>query len=646
MTHAQSALEAFTDKLHVTRWRGQIADAQCPAHDDSHASLVVSIGENGGVVTHCHAGCTTKAVLDAVGMTWKDLSPEPHVVATYNYLSEEGHLQYQVQRWEPKDFRSINMPVKGQRLLYHSEQLPHARGHGETIYVAEGEKDCDRLQQAGYVGVCGAGGAGSWLPQYSDQLAGLNVVVIADNDDPGRDHARAVVRSLDGVAGSVSLVQPSYGKDITDQLNAGYPLDTAVPLSMEEMLEVLRADMVQERPVSWLWPGYLPAGKLVMIEGDPGDGKSVMTCDLAARLTTGSPLPDGSRVPKTDVIMISAEDDPEDTIKPRLRVAGADLRRVHLVVGGPTENSAFDLARDLDALEALVTSTQAKVIFIDPLMAFMPAQINAYSDHEVRRALYPLSRMAQRNSTAIVVVRHLVKGSGRGKAITAGGGSIAFIGAARAGYVVAEHPEDETKRVFACVKINIGPKPAALGYKVVSSIHGDLTAPPICRWDSEPISLSAQDLLGGSEALEAKNATEDAKEWLIEYLCENHSGVGWQEITRAGKKDDHSEMSLRRARTEVAYSERNPQSPDGTIRKGTYWKIKQVGDRPSTQPPPQPEPERRLALISDQSQSDTGPDYFPDGPCDVCGGEPAVTFDEQSGTVRRCENHNPYTYGG
>lgn len=631
MTAAQATIDTLATRLTITRWRGRVADARCPAHDDSRASLTIGYADNGGVVVHCHAGCDARDILSAIGMTMADLSPEPHVVQTYSYRDEWGELLYEVDRYEPKDFRCRpGLPPKAERRLYRSEWLRAARQKGRTVYVVEGEKDADTLARAGEMAVCGVGGAGSWLTQYSHQLDGFDVVVIADNDEPGQDHARKVVRSLDGIAAGVALVSPSYGKDVTDQLDAGYGLDTLVPMSLEETLEVLRADMVRERPVSWLWDGYLPAGKMVMVEGDPGDGKSVMTCDLAARFSTGAPLPDGSKTTATDVIMISAEDDPEDTIRPRLRVAGADLRRIHLVVGGAQEGTPFDLARDLPALELLVTSTGAKVIFVDPLMAFMPAAINAYSDHEVRRALHPMTRMAQRNGTTIVVVRHLTKG--RTKAITAGGGSIAFIGAARAGYLVGPHPDDEAKRVLTPVKMNVGQLPAALGYQILSSDSTNpTTSPPVVRWDDEPLEYSAQSVLDGDNG-EDPGAYDMAQEFLVEILSENHSGMTWQDITRAGKREDHSEATLRRARRKVAKVVRNPIDRDGNVRKGAIWQLKEV-PQPLIDPDLTPAP--TLTVV---------PDLPLDGPCDICGGLPAVTF--ESPACRRCVNHSPLTYGG
>lgn len=644
-----SALDKVVGQLHITNQRGDTFDARCPAHDDNRASLTVSPGRRGGTVLHCHAGCEPSAILDALGLTFADISAEPHVVATYPYRDETGDHLWDVERWEPKDFRcKPGLPSKAARRLYHSEFLPDARAHGMTVYVVEGEKDVENLTKLGEIAVCCVGGAGSWFPHYSEQLRDLDVVIVADKDEVGFAHARAVAQALDGVAAGVALVEPSFGKDVSDQIEAGYDLSTLVPLPVEEILGAYRADRIRERDIEWLWSGYFPTGKLVIIEGDPGDGKSVMTCDLAARFSTGSPLPDGSKSPDgpINVAMISAEDDPEDTIVPRLRVAGSNLKRIHLITEGTIPTQPFDIRRDQPALEVFITSQKIRLLVIDPLMAFMPAEINAYSDHEVRRALHPLTRMAMRTGCTLVVVRHLTKG--RTKAITAGGGSIAFIGAARVGFLVGPHPEDETKRALSCVKVNVAAKPATLGYRVVS----DEREPHIPRvhWDDQPLDVSAQEILDGDEGEDSRSAREDARDFLDDLLLRNLSGLKWAEVVRLGKVDGHTEITLRRIRRSVSHAERNPADWDGTARFGTFWlrnkpdlKIVRDGENEDELHPAV----KRAREAKAEAKAEV-PVLAPVGPktsggCDVCGQSPAVTFGAPH-NVRRCSTHNPLTY--
>jgi RecA-family ATPase len=221
------------------------------------------------------------------------------------------------------------------------------------------------------------------------------------------------------------------------------------------------ADVPRER-VEWLWARYVPVGKVVVLDGDPGLGKSTVTADLAARITAGKPMPDGSGGgDPSDVVLVSAEDGLADTIRPRLELAGADLRRVAVVdaLELPDGRSApLELPGDLDQLEAVVRDVRAALVTIDPLVAFLAGTVNANRDQDVRRALHPVRDMAERTGAAILVVRHLRKAA-TDTAVQRGGGSIGIIGAARVGLMVARDPADADRRILAVTKSNVGPIP-------------------------------------------------------------------------------------------------------------------------------------------------------------------------------------------
>jgi hypothetical protein len=186
--------------------------ARCPAHEDGTASLSISEGREGAVL-HCHAGCSPEAIVAALGLAMTDLFADPkensarsEIIAAYDYTSEDGELLYQVVRFGPKkDFRQRRPDGRGgwhwklgdvRRVLYRLPEVLEAVSLGKPIYVAEGEKDVDAIRDAGGVATCNAGGAGKWKPAYNDALRGANVIVIADKDEPGREHARAVAEAL------------------------------------------------------------------------------------------------------------------------------------------------------------------------------------------------------------------------------------------------------------------------------------------------------------------------------------------------------------------------------------------------------------------------------------------------------------------
>jgi len=202
------------------------AQAQCPAHDDTHPSL--SVGprrDSRGVVVHCHAGCAPAEVLAALGLSMRDLFDDDDMAAVYaprrDYHYPDGRV---VHRKPDKSF-----PQSGKTngdSLFHADRV----GDAETVYVVEGEKDVEAIELAGGAAVCPAMGAGKahladWTP-----LHGKAVIVVADKDEPGRKHAAKVAELLDGIAGTVRIVEASVGKDAADHLAADHTLDEFQPV--------------------------------------------------------------------------------------------------------------------------------------------------------------------------------------------------------------------------------------------------------------------------------------------------------------------------------------------------------------------------------------------------------------------------------
>lgn len=234
--------------------------------------------------------------------------------------------------------------------------------------------------------------------------------------------------------------------------------------------EVICLAHVKPERVSWLWPGYLPLGKLVVIDGDPGVGKSVLTLDLTARVTTGSQMPDGSQPVKGAVLILSAEDGLADTIRPRLDAAGADPAQVITITGitavdedGKDFTRPVSIPADLIDIEKVITEHGVVLVVIDVLMAYLGGDVNSHRDQDVRRALSPVAAMAGRTKCCVVVLRHLNKASGT-SAIYRGGGSIGIGGAARAVFIAGIDPEDDsgTRHVLASVKCNLSAEPSSL----------------------------------------------------------------------------------------------------------------------------------------------------------------------------------------
>jgi len=243
----ETALEKILSRLESEdRGDGQY-QAHCPAHDDKKPSLSITEAEPGGkVLLYCQAGCATEDVLGALNLSWQDLFPGDGVLnskgkdakqgkeeATYDYTDEEGKLKYQVVRYEPKGFAQRHPDGRGgwlwdlkgmKKVPYRLPEVIKAIKEGRQVFIVEGEKDADNLVKMGFTATTNSGGAGKWTEEHAKWLQGAEVVIIPDNDEPGRKHARQVAESLQGLTKFVKIIElqglPLKG-DVSDWIEAG-----------------------------------------------------------------------------------------------------------------------------------------------------------------------------------------------------------------------------------------------------------------------------------------------------------------------------------------------------------------------------------------------------------------------------------------
>lgn len=243
---------------------------------------------------------------------------------------------------------------------------------------------------------------------------------------------------------------------------------------------------VTPKSIQWLWYGRLPLGKLVMLDGDPGLGKTTAMFDIAARLTKGISMPyETGPAVNGGVVLICLEDGLEDTIQPRLARAGADLTKIvsigyipDFTQDGVEYDRPFNLSQDLPLLEAAIERVKAKFVIIDPIMAILGGK-DTYKDNEVRSALAPLKALVEKTGVCAVMIRHITK-SGGDKLIYQGGGSIAFIGLARVGLMVLKNPDNEEQVVFANPKNNLNGLAPKLLYRIISD---EADHRPYIQWE-------------------------------------------------------------------------------------------------------------------------------------------------------------------
>jgi hypothetical protein len=277
-----------------------------------------------------------------------------------------------------------------------------------------------------------------------------------------------------------------------------------------------RASEVETKPVEWMWEGRIPKGKLTMFDGDPDLGKSVVTMDIAARVSAGRGFPDGAWCGAGNVLIVNVEDGAEDTIVPRLKAHGANLERVFLfssVPDGKGGTRLLELPQDLAILERKVIQREARLLIIDPVLTMLGGDSN--KDQEARKALTPIRDMAERTGVAVVCVRHLNKSVGL-KAIQRGGGNMGLIGVARAGSFFAEHPDDDRLRVMAAHKSNLAEKPPSLSYRIVTSVVHDTAR---VEW-AGPTDHDANSLASGPTSPIEKTKQDEAKEFLRSELAD------------------------------------------------------------------------------------------------------------------------------
>lgn len=376
--------EASTPRRSGGAW-----SVRCPAHDDDSPSLSVSEGRDGQVLLHCHAGCELDTILAALDLTAADLFPpnghddRPQITATYDYVDELGGLLYQVVRFTPKTFRQRRPDGHGgwhwnlqgvDRVLYHLDDITVAVAAGETIWIAEGEKDADALRRAGVESTTGAGGAGKWRSSYTDTLAGATLVIVADDDQPGRAHARQVALELQAASCSVSVVLPASGKDAADHLAAGHTVAEFVAVELEDLVATDEPpdDPTTEDPddpldmfvdwsefwerdrtvAEWVYPDVLARGRGHAFYAAHKVGKSLLMLWVAAKVATS---PDPVVVAYLDFEM--GEDDLYERLESMGYGPDTDLSRLRyaLLPSLPpldTREGAAALERMLDALDA------------------------------------------------------------------------------------------------------------------------------------------------------------------------------------------------------------------------------------------------------------------------------------------------------
>lgn len=302
---------------------------------------------------------------------------------------------------------------------------------------------------------------------------------------------------------------------------------------------------IEREHITWLWPGFLPNKKLSIVDGMPGVGKSTLTADLAAKVSSGLPFPCGATNEPKGVAFIAVEDGVADTIKPRVIAAGGNEEMVHFIHVEQGGNEVTpDLSKHLQSIrEELERIGNIGLLIIDPIMALLGDKVDSYRDQDVRTITTPLARLAEELDISILIVRHPNK-SASSNALMRGGGSMAFIGAARVGWVVGKHPDNPEVRILAVAKSNIGAMPESLEFRLDNDLEQQCAR---VHWMGK--SEISADNLYTEQSGEEKSLTEEAMDWLQEFLSQN--GMDSATVKREATKNGITNKSLRRAREKL-----------------------------------------------------------------------------------------------
>ena len=280
------------------------------------------------------------------------------------------------------------------------------------------------------------------------------------------------------------------------------------------------------------------------------------------------------------MVILSAEDGLADTIRPRFDAAGGDPSRVVAISTVPDADGSerqIAIPDDLHVIEAAIERVGAVLGVIDPLMAFLPGEVNSHRDQDVRRALAPLARLAERTGVAIVVIRHLNKGAG-GNALYRGGGSIGIVGAARSGLLIAKHPDDDGRRVLASIKSNLAAPAPSLVFGLASADNGSVRV----EWKGET-NLDAAALLSAPTDHEERSALSEAQEFLNEILADGP--VLAKDAQEEARGAGIAERTLKRARSTLGVVAERKGEPGQRGGGRWYWRLPEVkGARPKGWP--------------------------------------------------------------
>lgn len=332
-------------------------------------------------------------------------------------------------------------------------------------------------------------------------------------------------------------------------------------------------DAVKEKPIEWLWPGRIACGKVTLIAGDPGLGKSQITAALAGVVTRGDLWPvDLVKCNPGAVVFLSSEDDAADTIKPRLVAVGADLSKCAILDSVQEVNEAgavikrsFNLKSDLDRLARVIREIgNVRLIVVDPITAYLGG-VDSHKNSDVRALLSPLGDFAEKNRLAILGVSHLNKSTAQ-DALLRINGSLAFVAAARAAFIAVKDKNDPGRRLLLPLKNNLAKDTGGLAFSIADyTLESGIETSRI-EWEPEPVTITADEALSASVRRQENSQIEEAKRFLSELL--DNIARPSSEVKAEAEEAGYSWATIRRAQEELGIKPKKE-----TYNGGWIWRL-------------------------------------------------------------------------
>ncbi len=358
-------------------------------------------------------------------------------------------------------------------------------------------------------------------------------------------------------------------------------INAAEPVKPRNNITYRRLSDVKAEPINWLWKDRIARGKITILAGDPGLGKSQLTAFMAAVVTKGAHWPvENTPSPIGNVVFLSAEDDAADTIRPRLEAVGADIGKIFVLDAVKDENSdgeaherGFDLKQDVHNLNGFLEEIGgAALIVIDPISAYLGGT-DSHKNADIRALLSPLSDLAAKHKAAILCITHLNKGQSR-QALQRVTGSGAFVAAARAAYVVAKDQDMPERRLLLPIKNNIGNDNTGFAFSIESVEPPDGINTSRVAFEDELITELADEALAPEHDAGTRSALEEAKDFL-RAVCLH--GCPAEQVQKEAKEAGISTATLRRAKDALGIKSRK----DG---KGPWlWMLPEQEDAQKTE---------------------------------------------------------------